>query len=163
MDYISHGAWSYILFNKIRRPFLAVLFGLLPDTSSWLIYAIYRLFITGTMGKPILSEIPDWVFVLYNISHSFIVATIVILIVFIRLKRVPIYILAWPIAIIIDLLTHTRDFLPTPFLWPLSSWTFPGISWGTWQFLTINYILIAVCLGWIIYRKIQRRTNGGTE
>ena len=162
MDYVSHGVWSYIFFNKIKRPFLAVLFGLLPDTLSWLIYAIYRIVFTGTFGKPVLADIPDWTFTLYNISHSLIVATAIILIIFIGLRRVPIYIFAWPIAIIIDLLTHTRDFLPTPFLWPLSSWTFPGISWGTWQFLTINYILIAIFLGWIIYRK-KRRPDGGTE
>lgn len=154
MDYVSHGAWSYIFFNRIKRPFLAVLFGLLPDTLSWGIYAFYKLITGGAFGKPIISEIPRWVFELYNISHSLVVAAVVIFIVFTIMRRIPLYILAWPIAIVMDLLTHTRDFLPTPFLWPISDWTFPGISWGSKSFMTINYSLIIIITTIIVFRKI---------
>ena len=163
MDYVSHGLWSYIFFHRIRTPLLAVVFGLLPDTASWVIYAIYRLFMGGTFGKPIISEIPDWTFTLYNISHSLIVAAAVILLVFAVLRTLPLYLFAWPIAIVMDLLTHSRAFLPTPFLWPLSGWTFPGISWGTWEFIVVNYALIAISMTLIIlYRQRRRRDRRET-
>lgn len=153
MDYVSHGFWSYIFFNKIKRPLFAIFFGLLPDTMSWGVYAVYRLVTGGKFGKPILSEMPDWAFTLYNISHSLIVAGTIILLIFILLRRVPIYIFAWPIAITLDILTHTKDYLPTPFLWPISKWSLNGISWGTWQFMVINYSLIVLLLIIIFYRK----------
>ena len=159
MDYVSHGIWSYIIFNKIRRPFLAVIFGLLPDTMSWFIYAIYKIIITGTFGKPILSEIPNWVFMLYNISHSLFVAFGCIAIVWLILRKFPIYMLAWPIAITIDFLTHTREFLPTPFLWPVSEWRFPGIKWSSAWFMILNYALIAIFLTIIIIKKKKSKPH----
>jgi len=159
MDYVSHGLWSYIFFHRIKTPLLAVCFGLLPDTTSWLIYAFYNVFTGGPFGKPVLELVPDWTFTLYNISHSLVVALCVILIVFIILRRVPVYMFAWPIAIVMDLLTHTREFLPTPFLWPISDWKFPGISWGTWQFIAINYFLIAIAMTAIILYKRKRRNR----
>lgn len=157
MDYVSHGLWSYIIFHRIRTPLLAVCFGLLPDTLSWVIYGIYRLITHGEFGKPVLDEIPDWAFLLYDISHSLVVALAVIAIIFIVLRRVPVYIFAWPLMIIIDALTHTRAFLPTPFLWPVSDWTFPGISWATPWFLVLNYALITVGLTLIIYYKRKKK------
>lgn len=159
MDYVSHGFWSYIFFHRIKTPLLAVCFGLLPDTASWVIYGLYRVFTGGPYGKPVLSHIPDWTYALYNISHSLIVAVSVIFIVSIIARRLPVYMLAWPIAIVMDLLTHNRDFLPTPFLWPISDWKFPGISWGTWKFTVINYSLIAIAMTLIIVYKRKRKQN----
>ena len=157
MDYFAHGFWSYIIFNRIKRPLLAVAFGLLPDTISWVPYGIYTSIISGRTGRPVLSEIPNWTFLLYNISHSLIITSFVILIVFIILKRIPIYIWAWPIAIVMDVLTHTKSFLPTPFLWPVSNWRFPGITWASWQFTIVNYTLIITFLA-IIFMK-RRNTK----
>ncbi|MFH1830308.1 MAG: hypothetical protein ABH871_05990 [Pseudomonadota bacterium] len=158
MDYFAHGFWSYIFFHWIRTPMLAVVFGLLPDTMSWGIYLVYRMITEGGAGRPIITEVPAWVFVLYNISHSLIVVGVVILLILIIFGRVPIYIFAWPIAIVMDIFTHTRKFLPTPFLWPISEWRFPGISWATWKFMLINYTAIAIALIVIAYRKKKRRT-----
>jgi len=154
MDYVAHGCWSYIIFHKIRRPFLAVIFGLLPDTSSWFVYAIYRVISQGGFGKPVLSEVPAWAFILYDISHSIIVAFAVIAVAWLIARRVLIYMLAWPIAIVMDLLTHRRDFLPTPFLWPLSDWRFPGISWGTAWFMALNWGLI---IGLLILIRVRSK------
>lgn len=157
MDYVSHGLWSYIIFHRIRRPLFAVCFGLLPDTLSWVVYAIYRLLREGAFGRPVLGDIPAWAFVLYDISHSLIVAVAVMLVILATLKRIPAYVFAWPLAIIIDALTHTRDFLPTPFLWPISDWTFPGIRWSSWQFLLVNYALIVISMAAILYWRRKRK------
>lgn len=158
MDYVSHGFWSYIVFHRTRQPLLAVCFGLLPDTASWFIYAVYRLATGVGLGRPILSEIPVWVLILYDISHSIFVAFGVIVIAAIALRRLPLYMLAWPMAIAMDVFTHTRGFLPTPFLWPVSDWAFPGISWATrWMFIT-NWALIAVAMTLIMLWH-RRRCN----
>ena len=44
-------------------------------------------------------------------------------------------------------------FLPTPFLWPISDWKFPGISWAEPWFMVVNYTLMLGCLIWILARR----------
>jgi len=157
MDYLAHGLWSYILFHKIKKIWYAIFFGLLPDNLSWTIFLIYNLIIGKGLGPPVPTLIPGWVFTLYNISHSLIITAIVFLAIFLIYKKIPIYMYAWPAAIIIDIFTHTRDFLPTPFLWPLSEWRFPGISWASLAFMSINYIIIITLLIYIQYKR-RRKT-----
>ncbi|PIN74380.1 hypothetical protein COV20_00455 [Candidatus Woesearchaeota archaeon CG10_big_fil_rev_8_21_14_0_10_45_16] len=159
MDYFAHGFWSYIVFHWTKRPWLAVLFGLLPDTLSWAVYFFYRLIFQEGFGKPMLEKIPDWVYMLYNISHSLIVCTVVLTVVFLIYKKWIYEMLAWPLAIIVDVFTHTRDFLPTPFLWPLSTYVFDGISWGTRGFMITNYVLIVSGLTIIIIKRLKNRPN----
>lgn len=156
MDYFSHGLWSYIFFHRIKKPIYAVLFGLMPDTFSWVIYAIYNILTGSFFGKPNLDLIPDWAFTLYGISHSLIIWSVIILALFIVLRKVPLYVFAAPISIIMDVPTHSREFLPTPFLWPVSNWHFPGFSWGQGWFLLINYAFIFSLLGYIIYKKRKK-------
>lgn len=119
-------------------------------------YLAYNLITGKQFGKPDLSSIPEWVFTLYNISHSLFVAFGVIILLYAILRKFPWYALAWPIAIVMDLFTHTRDFLPTPFLWPVSSWRFDGISWGSRWFIIANYAAIAVAFI-VIYAAKKRR------
>lgn len=159
MDYFSHGLWSYILFHRVKKVYYAILFGLLPDTLSWAIYLFYKLFAEKSYGRPVVSQIPQWVFTLYNISHSLIVSAFVILLISIFLRKVPLYIFAWPAAIIMDVFTHTRHFLPTPFLWPLSNWKFPGIRWGNLIFIIINYTVIIISLLYIKYINNRNKTK----
>ncbi len=154
MDYLAHGLWSYIIFHKIKKVWYAIFFGLLPDTFSWAIYLIYSLFINGLkFGKPIVAEIPNWVLMLYNISHSIFVAAAVIIIVSLFMNKFLIYMLGWSFHIGIDIFSHSRSFLPTPFLWPLSEWKFDGISWGNPKFMIINYVLITLGLIYIYLKK----------
>lgn len=157
MDYISHGLWSYIFFHRLKKPVIAVLFGLVPDTFSWGVYLLYKFFSGMNLGKPNLAEIPAWVFTLYGISHSLFIAFLAVLVAFFVFKRRAIYALAWPIAIIMDIPTHSREFLPTPFLWPFSDWHFPGFSWGQLWFMIVNYCLILVSL-FIIYLKKRNKS-----
>jgi hypothetical protein len=157
MDYFAHGLWSYIFFHRIKKVKYAVLFGLLPDSLSWLIYLIYNVINNGLrFGHPVLERIPNWVFFLYGISHSLIVFAAVALLLLLILKRIPVYVFAWPIAIIIDVFTHKADFLPTPFLWPLSSYAFNGISWGSSTFFIINYSLVILAILYIRMRKFKK-------
>jgi hypothetical protein len=52
--------------------------------------------------------------------------------------------LGWLVHILIDIPTHSYQFYPTPFLWPLSSWKFNGISWGQKWFMIANYSTIVI-------------------
>lgn len=153
MDYFAHGFWSYIFFHRSKKPIYAVLFGLVPDTFSFFIYFFYKLIFEGGFSRPIVSEIPKWVMILYGISHSLFTVLIFFLVVYFIFRKIPIYMFAWPIAIIMDIPTHTKDFLPTPFLWPVSDYAFPGFSWGSKWFMIINYGLIIIAFGYIYYWK----------
>lgn len=154
MDYLAHGLWSYIIFNKVKKIWYAVFFGLLPDNLSWAVYLFYNLFAKGfNFNAPAVDNIPYWVFILYNISHSLIIASFFIIIFSFIFKKIVVYMLAWPLAILMDIISHTRDFLPTPFLWPLSEWKFNGVSWANPTFMVVNYILIISCLTYLFFKK----------
>jgi hypothetical protein len=160
VDTFAHGIISYLGFgrnknikkkDRVKTAWLSVFFGVLPDLSSWTIYLIYRLF-NGGFGRPDPSIVPDWVMTLYGISHSILIFAAVIGIVYIIKKTIPIYLWAWGLHIAIDVPTHSRDFLPTPFLWPVADWYFPGISWGRifWHYWTLIliWIIALVYLEW---------------
>jgi len=154
MDFFSHGLWSYIIFHRSKYVLLAILFGILPDILSWTIFMVYPLKNGFTWKNPDLSLIPKWVFTLYNVTHSLVVIALIFLIVYIIFRRIPLFLFALPLHILIDIPTHSRDFLPTPFLWPISNWYFPGISWGNRYFLIANYSLIIILLLYINYKNI---------
>ena len=157
MDFFAHAAWSYIVFHRIKKPFLAIFFGLLPDLASWFIFLIYNLISGISFGRPDLATIPPWVHTLYGISHSLIVVAVIFLIILLLFRKIPFYLLAWPLHILCDIPTHSRDFLPTPFLWPISAWKFPGFSWSEPWFMITNWSIILICL--IIIFIINRKNK----
>ena len=112
----------------------------------------YVLFTRKKFGKPNLKQIPKWVFKLYGITRSIFVLAFVFSIVYFLLGRIPLYLLAWPIHILIDIPTHSRKFLPTPFLWPVSKWKFPGISWANPWMIGINWGLIFLFLFKMLFK-----------
>ena len=61
----------------------------------------------------------------------------------------------WFIHIASDIPTHTRDFYPVLFLWPLSDWCFDGFTWGTAAFISFNYsfLLLFFILFWLMGLK----------
>ena len=144
MDTFAHAAWSYIIFHQTSSWPLAVFFGVMPDLFSWTIYMIYTLVRGNKFGKPELNKIPQWAFTLYGITHSIFVFSAVALILFLIAGEVPSYLWAWIIHIAVDIPTHSRQFLPTPFLWPVSQWKFPGFSWGQTWFMILNWSAIIV-------------------
>jgi hypothetical protein len=145
MDTLAHGLWSFLLFHKQRWKYWALFFGLLPDLSSWTIYLFYNI-ITGSFarGPPDPFNVPDWVWTLYGLSHSIFIFMIVFVALWLIFKKIQWIIIPWIIHILMDVPTHSREFLPTPFLWPISTWYFPGFSWGNGWFLIPNYSLLII-------------------
>jgi hypothetical protein len=146
MDVFAHSAISYLGFGRKRGKkniILAMIFGILPDLLSWTIYLFYVMIFGGFRlmrysGTRHMVNIPDWTNLLYSISHSMIIYLAIILAIWIIFRNIPLYLYAWGGHILVDIPTHSREFLPTPFLWPISDWHFPGISWATpWFFASI--------------------------
>lgn len=153
MDTFAHVFWTWIIFFRYKAIKLALLFGFLPDIMSWGIYLFYRVVKGIPFGPPNLAFIPDWVFVLYGFTHSIFVFMAVFALLWWITKKIPIYVLPWIIHLMIDIPTHTREYLGTPFLWPVSDWLFPGISWGTTTFILTNYVLIVSCISYMLIKK----------
>ena len=135
MDTLSHALWGRGVFGYRGRPFWSLFFGALPDLFSFGIYFLVSLvfnFSNFKFGKPELDDIPNYVFGLYDLTHSLIVACIFISIVYIFWnKNFAFAMLAWPLHIILDLPFHTADFFPTPILWPILEVKFNGVSWSS--------------------------------
>lgn len=181
MDIFSHGLWAgaaYKVVNiKKKKNFnvrWGTFWGIFPDLFAFTIpfvWIVWHLWIVGDINPSMLPR-PEqaepapsdtlWIFrlasSLYNLSHSLIIFLIVFGIVYLVLKR-PVWELGgWLLHILIDIPTHSYQFFPTPVLWPISSWKFDGISWGTPWFLITNYSLLVIVYIFIwLWRKRVRR------
>ena len=85
---------------------------------------------------------PYWVQVSYGLGHSFVVIGVVLLLVYLFFKKFPIYVLAWPFAVFLDVLTHSDNYWATPFLWPVSDFAFNGIPWASAPFMVLTWVFI---------------------
>ena len=153
MDTISHTLWGKGLFGYRKYRYLSFVFGAIPDLLSFGIYFLFNLILnpsTIKFGKPNLSEIPEWVFSLYNFSHSLIISIIFILIVYKINREISFTMLAWPFHILLDFFTHSIVFFPTPILWPISNYRFDGIPWSNSYIMITNIVCIFLIF---IYRR----------
>lgn len=181
MDVFSHGLWAGALFKALNlkkksKPlnvWWAAFWGVFPDAFAFaipFIFIIYSL-ITGAislndfpphgdMETHEREELKDGFFLgiadsLYNLTHSLLVFFIVFLAIFLVMKR-PIWVLGgWLLHIIMDIPTHSYQFYPTPFLWPLSDWKFNGFSWGQPWFIITNYTLIIIA--YIVLWRLKKK------
>ncbi len=152
MDIFAHFFWTYALFHKTKKPWLAALFGIVPDLLSFGMLFVINIFTGKFFGRPELSSVPSFVTKSYNFTHSLIIFSIILLIIYLITKKVYIFLLGWPLHILLDIPSHTNKFFPTPFLFPISGYTFSGVSWANPIFMIINYSLLII-IYIIIFRK----------
>lgn len=154
MDIFSHFLWTFGIFFRQPKAWLLGIIGVLPDLLSFGPHFIYSLATVGfRFGKPDIQSIPNYIFSMYNITHSFVIFLIVFVVFYFFLRQHIIYLLPWIIHILIDIPTHSKAFFPTPFMWPLSNFMIDGISWGTPWFMITNYSLIVLFFGFRILQK----------
>lgn len=129
----------------------AAVFGVLPDLLSFS-YVVFRHIFNGGRGKPPIESIPDWVFTAYNMTHSLIIVTALVFLLFFISRWLGISACAWLWHVICDIPTHSKAYFPTPFLYPLSNFTVDGVSFmrpsifiSYWSFL----IAAGVVLVWL--------------
>lgn len=157
MDVASHGLWGGVLFGRKNRKdfWLAFIFGIAPDMLSFGIFFVQRIFLHGfefRPGPPALNTIPSYVGSMYNLTHSLIVFGAIFLIVLALRKKILWPMFAWGFHVVLDIFTHSEQFFPTPFLWPVFDYTFDGISWGHPAIWYTNLGLLIVFYG-LFWRK----------
>ena len=133
MDTFSHAFWGRGLFGYRGHPWLALFFGAAPDLFSFGLFMfvqIITLQFSLEPGPPSLGSLPWWVFVNYDLMHSFISAFTAIGIISLYIKDLAFAMLGWPFHIVLDFPFHTREFFPTKIFWPFSDFTIDGISWA---------------------------------
>ena len=165
MDIVSHGLYGGAAFvNKSKRSFLtAVWWGVFPDLIAFGTFFPIFIFRYGfhherlaQLEPPAPELIPHYVHTIYNFSHSLIFFALAFGLVWFFLKRPAYEMLAWGLHIIMDIPSHTSIFFPTPFLYPFSSFTVNGISWGTpWFFFAYWGVLLVIYSILLLQRKKQ--------
>jgi hypothetical protein len=164
MDIISHGLYGGIAFGRKSKfsYWKAFFFGVLPDLLSFGIFTTFTVLglASGpdwTSGPPDPSAIPGYVHQLYDVTHSLVVALGVFGLVWLVTKKPMLELLAWPLHILVDIPTHSSEFFPTPFLWPLSDFSIDGVSWGQPIIFIPNVLLLIALYTWFWSRKSKRR------
>lgn len=154
MDIFAHGLWSYAALHKDPHAKTAIVVGMLPDIIPFAPILISRV-IKGTFKfsapphNP--GDIPGIAYQVYDITHSFITILVVFALIAILTRKFYLFLLAWPLHILLDIPTHTSEFFPTHFLYPLSSFHVSGISWGRPWFMLLNYSALLIVYLFLIF------------
>src|ERR1019366_1591586 len=130
MDIIAHALWTTAaataLRQSLQRPVRlgwAAFWGVFPDVVSFSIPAEMRIWwwLTGA-SKTLLPQANgphfEWVWSVYNCSHSVLVFAVVFGLAWLLMRRLPLEILGWLLHIVIDIFTH-RGLFALRFLWPV--------------------------------------------
>lgn len=160
MDVFAHWLWTYAIYFKNKYRFLAAFLGVMPDLLAFGPLFLYSIFSNNlTISKPDISAIPDYVFVGYNFTHSIVIFLIIVGVFYYITRDIPWVAGGWLLHILIDIPTHTSNFFPTPFLWPLSDFTVSVISWSNMIFMIINYSLLVIVYTYLLMfvRKKKNR------
>ncbi len=165
MDTLSHGLYAGVAVGRASKKeyTFAFLMGVAPDILVFGTFIALGLlgFIDAPRmgGRPDIADIPPFVFRLYDITHSLIVyAGIFAALWFIGKWQLARLSLGWPLHILVDIPTHTTEFFPTPFLWPIADTRFDGVSWSTpWIFIPNVLIIVGLYLWWFI--SSRKRTT----
>ena len=154
MDTFSHALWGRGLFGFREYPKWALFWGAAPDLFSFGIFLLIRIVtLDFSFDRPPIDSIPEWVYVNYDISHSFVSACIVIGMVWRINKPFAFAMLGWPFHICLDFPFHSKDFFPTKLIWPISDFSFDGIPWDRPEIWLPNIAGIAILYLWRHFQK----------
>jgi len=160
MDIISHGLYSGVAFGRNSRKdyWMAFLFGVLPDLFAFTVP--FWVMILGGQGfdrpsaePPHMYGTDSYVYQLYSISHSVVIFALVFGLVWLLKRRPYLPMLGWPLHILVDIPTHSTQFFPTPFLWPLADVRVNGIPWGNPEVFIPNVLLLVGLYSWWFYKR----------
>ena len=165
MDTFSHALWGKALFGQKGTNLIALLFGACPDIIAFGPWIILRIF-NGTFfdrdfgGPPPLETIPDWVFIMYDFSHSFTAGFLLVFLLYFFRKDYLWYVaLAWPFHTVVDSISHTKEFFPTKIFWPFSDFYIDGFSWSRPEVWFTNFFLLVLVLLYKKRKNINRKKS----
>jgi hypothetical protein len=163
VDIFAHALWAAAAarFANGREPARrrvsvpwAAAWGMFPDLFAFTWPVVASIGMSLRAGHEVHPD-HDLGWSLYRYSHSLVLFALIFGAVWLLRKRPAWALLAWALHILIDIPSHSLEFFPTPFLWPLSDYRFGGVSWATPWFMTLNVsALLATYLAlWLSRRR----------
>ncbi len=160
MDIISHGLYGGVLVGRKSKKsyWTAFFFGIAPDLFSFGIFSavVWLGYASGPdwgVGPVDPALIPQYVHSAYNVTHSLVVFLFAFALVWL-LRGKPMWeMLGWLFHILLDIFTHSLSFFPTPFLWPLFDYRFPGTSWSHPAIFIPNVLILLSLYGYWGYKR----------
>lgn len=174
MDIFAHGLWSAAAASGINRvsntrirPGWTALCGVFPDLFAFSLPVIQATYLRiagtpslGPAGRRVVPHHMEWAWQLYQISHSLFVFALVFGLAALIARRPVFELLGWLLHILIDIPSHSLRFFPTPFLWPVSSYHFDGVSWANRWFMLTNYSALAIAY-FLLWRSGRAKRQPG--
>lgn len=178
MEIIAHTLWTTAgakIANNVAKKknkkikfnyFWTAFWGLFPDIFSLSIPIIVFAFdyIFTNIDISSISQIREIVnsynisLILYPITHSIIIFAFSFGLVWILRKSIPLAMFGWLSHIILDMPSHGEGVFATPIFYPISNWGFPyGTTWASTKFFIINYALILIVWGIILFIKHKNK------
>jgi hypothetical protein len=167
MDTFSHAGWGFAsLHAKRGMAWWAALAGAMPDLLFFIPSRIEGFFERGLRGlfvgadpgvwradgPPLPPELVEAYFRYYIKSHSFVFLGLAVLALFLVGRKHWAWLaVPYGLHILMDIPTHER-YLTQPF-YPLSSWSFQGLSWGDPRIFWPNVIALVVTLVIVVRRR----------
>ena len=178
MDMLAHALWAGAGAELLRRKtpiskrsiYGIVLLAALPDVLQlvpilgWMaigdgsIGLVYEYVFSTPGTEPHLPPIVRGLaYHLHCMGHSAIVAGAVTLLAWLRRPQLLIPLLGWWSHIILDVFTHSKDYYPSPILYPITYAGLNGIAWNEPIFLLLNYLALALLYAVLLFtrRKIK--------
>lgn len=160
MDIFSHALWGNLEYRVIpqtkHNPTLiweGIFMSVFPDLFSFT-YAFIWIAMQRMRGRLVrwpqtpeefeILPIAPLTRRLYEFSHSLVIWALVFSVSWAVLGKVPWPLLGWATHILIDIPTHEKNFYPTPFLWPLSSFMVDGYAWARKRIMMLNVCLLII-------------------
>jgi hypothetical protein len=174
MDILAHMVYGATLFSRsgvaggrrgTEKPALpvlgdwtvwvAALFGLLPDMMS-----IGPFFVQRIVDRDVTAfqHISPVVMGLYHLTHSLMVAALILALLYFLRRSLFVPALAWPLHILMDSFSHGEGRWETLMFFPFSEWHLSGINWWQSPRLMALYwgLLPVMWVGLMIFRRLTR-------
>jgi membrane-bound metal-dependent hydrolase YbcI (DUF457 family) len=173
MDTLSHAGWGYAsLHAKRGLAWWGALAGAAPDLLFFIPSRIEGFVERGWAslnvggdpgiwradGPPLPPELVEAYSRYYIKTHSLVFLGLAVLVLFLTGKRHWAWLaVPYGLHILMDIPTHER-YQTQPF-YPLSSWSFEGLTWGDPRIFFPNLVALVATLVWIAVRRRRLRTE----
>ena len=164
MDIIAHGVYNIALQRTIKKDkktrkeiLTAFWWGIMPDLLAFGIPFISAIFVGSLNHHQNIGGF-DLASTVYPYTHSLVIFSLVFLAIYAVRRKWYLPMLGWGFHVLLDIPFHTPEFYPTPFLFPLSSYTLPfGISWGTPVVWLAIWVVVLLWVG-ILYKQRNNKS-----
>ena len=174
MDTLSHAGWGFAALHARRSlAWWGALAGAMPDLLFFIPSRVEGLIEKGwtgltagsepgvwrAEGPPLPPELVEAYYRYYVKTHSLLLLAVAVVLLLLTGKRKWAWLaVPYGLHIVMDIPTHER-YQTQPF-WPLSSWSFEGLTWGDPRIFWPNVILLAIALVFAARRRrgLQEKT-----